>query len=101
MTAGHDCQSGAAIGIQKQLRRTRAFKDCAWPEILEHLLNSVIFDGDEIFEVSNEAMGGMSSDWGAFSLKYRLFSDKERTPDVVVSARRMIRKVLVFNVCKI
>jgi hypothetical protein len=69
VTAGHDCQSGAAIGIQQQLRRTRAFKDCAWPARLEHLLNSVIFDGDEIFEVSNEAMGGMSSDWGAFSLK--------------------------------
>ena len=86
VTAGHDCQSGAAIGIQAHLRRTRAFKDCAWPARLEHLLNSVIFDGEEIFEVSNEAMGGMSSDWGAFSLKYRLFSDKERTPDVVISA---------------
>ena len=102
MTAGHDCQSGAAIGIQQQLRRMRAFKDCAWPARLEHLLNSVIFDGEEIFEMSNEAMGGMSLDWGAFSLKYRLFPDKERTPDVVVSAfSANDAKVLVFNVCKI
>jgi hypothetical protein len=37
-------------------------------------------------KMSNEATEGMCLDWGAFFLKYRLFPDKERTPDVVVSA---------------
>mmetsp|Transcript_12817 Transcript_12817/g.19212 ORF Transcript_12817/g.19212 Transcript_12817/m.19212 type:complete len:931 (+) Transcript_12817:127-2919(+) len=61
-------------------------KDCAWAGRLEHLLNEVMFEGEPIVKIDNIAAGGQTSEWGAFVLKYRLFSQADVLPDVVISA---------------
>jgi len=58
---------------------------CAWAGRWEHLINQVIFNGEQVVNVTNSATGSTSSDIGAMALEYQLYQEPE-LPDVVVSA---------------
>jgi hypothetical protein len=57
---------------------------CAWPARLEGMLNDVVFRGKKVVRVTNLGGGGTSSTGGALALEYRLFTDTNPIPDIVI-----------------
>ncbi len=82
VTAGIGCGANHIGLIEPRLMVE--YTECAWPARLEHLLNRVLFDGEEVVKVSNLAVGGSNSEIGKTLLEYQLFPDSFEPPDIVI-----------------
>jgi len=86
VTIGINCQWPKNLNLATPRHWATLAERCAWPYFLEHLMNQVLFDGEEIALVENGANGGQSSEFGKLVLDYRLYEDPELVPDVILHA---------------
>lgn len=54
---------------------------CVWPSRLGHVFNK--FLGDDVVRIDNMALGGTTSDHGAFAIQHRLW---EEDPDIIIAS---------------